>query len=716
MSSGLPIDPTAVQARSGGPSGAGALPDSNGRAGSQRPVVTVPGGRKVDYKWVALANTTFGVIMATIDSSIMLIALPDIFQGIHLDPLRAGNSFYLLWLILSFLVVSSVLVVSFGRLGDMFGRVKMYNLGFAIYTLTSLILTVDWMHGQAGALYLVVGRVFQGVGAAFLVANSAAILTDAFPEDQRGLALGINNVAAISGVFVGLVLGGILGPIDWRLVFLVSVPFGLAGTLWAYFKLRETSKRRAAAIDWPGNITFAIGLIAIMIGITYGIQPYGGHTMGWTSPTVLSELAIGAAFLGAFGVIERTRAEPMFRLALFRIRAFTAGVLSSFLAAIARGGLMFMMIIWLQGIWLPEHGYSFSETPLWAGIYMLPLTAGFLIAGPVSGALSDRFGSRPFATGGMLLATASFLLLEQLPINFSYWAFALLLLMNGLAMGAFASPNRAGVMNSLPPQDRGAGSGMNSTFQNSAQVLSIGIFFTLVIIGLSGSLPSSLSHGLAAEGVPKAVAEKIGNLPPVSTLFAAFLGYNPLAHLLPSSVLSSLPHAKSAVITGRSFFPGLIAVPFRSGLHAAFDFAALGCAIAAVASWSRGKRYVYRAEPAAATSAALRRSAVPVPVRLRFLRLRLRQRGPAASTRPRLRLPPAPVPKLMTPTMLTGSLLWALMLVMELAPRHPSPPLMGRRAPGTAVSFPRQSGPTGTAANREPLAGRRPSPVGAPRR
>jgi MFS family permease len=551
-------------------------------------------GRKVDYKWVALANTTFGVIMATIDSSIMLIALPDIFQGIHLDPLRPGNSFYLLWLILSFLVVSSVLVVSFGRMGDMFGRVKMYNLGFAIYTLTSLILTVDWMHGQAGALYLVVGRVFQGVGAAFLVANSSAILTDAFPEDQRGLALGINNVAAISGVFIGLVLGGILGPIDWRLVFLVSVPFGLAGTLWAYFKLRETSRRRAATIDWPGNITFALGLIAIMVGITYGIQPYGGHTMGWTSPVVLSELAIGAAFLGAFGVIERKRAEPMFRLSLFRIRAFTAGVMSSFLAAVARGGLMFMMIIWLQGIWLPEHGFSFEQTPLWAGIYMLPLTAGFLIAGPVSGALSDRFGSRPFATGGMLLAAASFILLEILPINFSYWTFALLLLMNGLAMGAFASPNRAGVMNSLPPQDRGAGSGMNATFQNSAQVLSIGIFFTLVIVGLSGTLPTSLTHGLIAEGISRPTAEQVGNLPPVSTLFAAFLGYNPLAHLLPAHVLSSLPAAQRAVVVGRSFFPHLIAVPFSSGLHAAFDFAALGCLVAAAASWSRGKRYVYR--------------------------------------------------------------------------------------------------------------------------
>jgi MFS family permease len=349
------------------------------------------------YKWVALANTTFGVVMATIDSSIMLIALPDIFQGIHLSPLQPGNSFYLLWMILSFLVVSSVLVVSLGRLGDMFGRVRMYNLGFAVYTLSSLVLTVDWLQGQGGALYLVVGRIFQGVGAAFLVANSSAILTDAFPEGQRGLALGVNNVAGISGSFIGLVLGGVLGPVDWRLVFLVSVPFGLAGTLWAHYKLHELSARRPAKVDWPGNVTFACGLVAVMVGITYGIQPYGGHDMGWSNPAVIAELAAGAALLVAFCAIERRSAEPMFRLQLFRIRAFTAGVLSSFLAALARGGLMFMMIIWLQGIWLPEHGYSFGSTPLWAGIYMLPLTAGFLVAGPVSGLLSDRFGARPFA-------------------------------------------------------------------------------------------------------------------------------------------------------------------------------------------------------------------------------------------------------------------------------------------------------------------------------
>jgi len=545
------------------------------------------------YKWVVLSNTTLGVLMATIDLSIMLIALPDIFRGIDINPLAPGNSFYLLWMILSFMVVTSVLVVSLGRLGDMYGRVKMYNLGFAVYTFFSLLLAITWMSGTAAALWLVIMRIFQGVGASFLIANSAAILTDAFPENQRGMALGINQVAGISGSFIGLVLGGILGPINWRLIFLVSVPVGLFGTVWAYMKLREVPRHSTGGIDWPGNVTFALGLIAIMIGITYGIQPYGHDTMGWTSPTVLTSLSLGVVLLVVFAVIETKVAQPMFRLPLFRIRAFTAGSLSTLLASIGRGGLMFMLIIWLQGIWLPEHGYSFARTPLWAGIFMLPLTAGFLIAGPLCGVLSDRFGSRPFASGGMLAAAASFFLLELLPVNFPYWAFALLLLMNGLAMGAFAAPNRAGVMNSLPPQHRGVGGGMNSTFQNSAQVLSIGVFFTLMIIGLAATLPHSLFHGLVSHGVPAAAAKRASELPPVSTLFAAFLGYSPIQHLVGSAALSHVSAPQRKVLIGRSFFPSIIEVPFRNGLHAAFDFAVVACLVAAATSWLRGGKYVY---------------------------------------------------------------------------------------------------------------------------
>jgi MFS family permease len=544
------------------------------------------------YKWIALSNTTLAVLLATIDASILLIAMPDIFRGIGLDPLQPGNSFYLLWMILGFLIVSSVLVVSVGRLGDIFGRVRMYNLGFVIYTLASLLLTIDWMHGAAGADWLIGFRIVQGVGAAFLIGNSAAILTDAFPSNQRGLALGINNVVGISGQFIGLVLGGILAPIDWRLVFLVSVPPGIFGTIWSYKMLRDTGVRSREPVDWPGNVTFALGLILVMIGITHGIQPYGGHPMGWTSPFVLGTIAAGLLLLAAFVVIEQRTPHPMFRLSLFKIRAYTFGVFSSFLSALARGGLMFMLIIWLQGIWLPTHGYSFESTPLWAGIHMLPLTFGILIAGPLSGFLSDRYGARYFATGGMLGSAVGFILLESLPIGFSYPEFAAILFLMGVSMGAFASPNRAGVMNSLPARDRGAGGGMNQTFQNSAQVLSIGIFFTLMIVGLAGSLHRTLADGLVAHGVPPHTAAGVAGLPPVSVLFAAFLGYNPIERLVPAHVLHHLSAPSQAALTSHSYFAALISDPFKSGLHEAFAFAIAACLVAAAASWSRGGRYI----------------------------------------------------------------------------------------------------------------------------
>jgi MFS family permease len=544
------------------------------------------------YKWVALTNTTVGVLLATIDSSIMLIAMPDIFRGIKLDPLEPGNSAYLLWLILGYLVTSSVLVVSVGRLGDMFGRVRMYNLGFVIYTFASLALTIDWMTGHGGAIWLLVWRIVQGIGGAFLVGNSGAILTDAFPARQRGLALGINNVAGISGSFIGLVLGGLLAPINWRLVFLISVPCGLFGAIWAYRKLRDLGTRSGEPIDWLGNVTFAAGMILVMVGITHGIQPYKNHVMGWSSPSVIGFVSVGAALLVAFGVIETRVAHPMFRLPLFKIRAFTFGTLSTFLSALGRGGLMFMLIIWLQGIWLPLHGYSFEATPLWAGIHMLPLTAGFLLAGPMSGYLSDRFGARPFATTGMLVAALTFVLLELLPIDFPYPAFAGILLLNGLAMGCFAAPNRAAVMNSLPMQHRGAGGGMNATFQNSAQVFSIGIFFTLMISGLAAVLPQTLTAGLTAHHVPVAVAAAVGATPPVSVLFAAFLGYNPIQHLVGNNVLNHLPIADRTALTGSGFFPKLISGPFQAGLHVAFGFAIAACVIAAFASVFRGDRYV----------------------------------------------------------------------------------------------------------------------------
>jgi MFS family permease len=559
--------------------------------------------RGENYKWIALSNCTLGVLLATLDASITLIAMPDIFRGIKLDPLVPANSFYLLWMILGFLVVSSVLIVSLGRLGDMYGRVRIYNLGFVIYTVASLFLTIDWLTGKDGALFLIFFRIVQGIGAACLLANSAAIITDAFPANQRGMALGINNIVGVSGLFIGLVLGGLLAPISWRMVFLISVPVGLFGTVWAYLKLHELSKPTRARIDWAGNVSFALGLILIMIAVTYGIRPYGGSATGWGSPRVLILIGCGVVSLVAFALVERRAQDPMFRLPLFKIRAFTFGTLSTFLSAVARGGLMFMLIIWLQGIWLPQHGYDFTKTPLWAGIYMVPLILGMLLAGPTSGYLSDRYGARWFATGGMLGAAISFLLLALLPINFPYPLFAGCLFLNGVSMGLFASPNRAAVMNSLPPSDRGAGGGMNQTFQNSAQVLSIGIFFTLMILGLSTSLPHTMAAGLQAHGVPAATAQHAANLPPVSILFAAFLGYNPIQHLVGSHVLSALSAHQHALLVGRSFFPQLISAPFRHGLHEAFAFAILACLVAAVASWSRGRNVTPSGQPADAAPA-----------------------------------------------------------------------------------------------------------------
>jgi MFS family permease len=551
------------------------------------------------YKWIALSNTTIGMLMATINASIMLIALPDIFRGIGVNPLQPGNTSLLLWLIMGYLVVTAVLVVSFGRLGDMFGRVRMFNLGFALFALFSIMLSLTWLHGTAAAWWLIGMRILQGVGGAMLMANSSAILTDAFPANERGLALGLNQVAAIAGSFIGLVLGGVLGPLSWRYVFLVSVPFGVLGTIWSYLKLQERGIRRPAKLDWAGNVTFGAGLIAVLVGITYGIQPYGGHTMGWTSPLVLGLIAGGLAVLAIFCVIETRVAEPMFRLALFRIRPFTAGNMASLLASLGRGGLMFILIIWLQGIYLPIHGYSFSDTPLWAGIAMLPLTIGFLIAGPVSGWLSDRFGARPFSTGGMAAAAASFLLLQLLPVDFVYWQFAGILLVNGIGMGLFASPNRAAIMNSLPPERRGVGAGMSATFQNSAMVLSIGVFFTLIILGLASALPSALTHGLVAQGVPRADAARVAALPPVSIMFAALLGYNPVQTLL-GHAISKLPASHAGYLTGHTFFPSLISAPFQHGLDIAFDFAIAACLIAAVASLLRGRRYVHELHGAAA--------------------------------------------------------------------------------------------------------------------
>lgn len=549
------------------------------------------------YKWVALTNTTLGVLMASIDASIVLISLPAIFNGIHINPLAPGETNYFLWILMGYMVVTATLLVTFGRISDMFGRVRLYNLGFAIFTVGSILLWLTPGTGNTGAMELIIFRLIQGVGSGFLFANSTAIITDAFPANQRGLALGINQIAAILGSVIGLILGGILAYFSWRLVFLVSVPVGIVGTIWAYLMLREVATISSNhKIDWAGNVTFAVGATVLLLGITYGIEPYGGSPVGWGNPMVIAALSIGVILLAAFIWIELHIENPMFQLSLFKIRMFAAGNASSFLASIARGGLQFMLIIWLQGIWLPLHGYSYEVTPLWAGIYMLPLLVGFVFMGPLSGWLSDRFGARLFSTVGMLIQVVGFLLLTVLPANFDYVWFAILLFLLGLGQGMFSSPNTSSVMNSVPADQRGAASGMRATFQNSGSLVSIGVFFSIITAGLAATLPTTLFSGLAQAGVPADVANKIAHLPPTSALFAAFLGYNPMATLLPANVLHALPAASQANLLGKSFFPNLISPPFMDGLHGVFYLAAAMCLVAAIASLLRGKHYVYEQE------------------------------------------------------------------------------------------------------------------------
>ena len=545
------------------------------------------------YKWVVLSNTTVGVLLSSLNATSLIIALPVIFRGIHLNPLVPANSSYLLWVMMGYMLMSAAIVVTVGRIGDIYGRVRMYNLGFAWFTVGAILLSLVWSTGSSGALELVFLRMFQAIGGALLMANSAAIITDAFPSKQLGFALGINMVAAIVGSFLGILVGGLLSQLGWRWVFLANVPIGAFGTIWAYLKLKEIGVRIPARIDWAGNLAFAAGLGMLLVGVTYGIEPYGHSLTGWGNPFVLGMLFGGLALVVAFIFIETKAEAPMFRLSLFNIRAFAAGNLAQFLGSIGRGGLQFMLMIWFQGIWLPQHGYRFADTPLWAGIYLIPFTLGFVVAGPVCGRLSDRYGARWFATGGMLLSAAMYLLMMTFPANFSYPPFAVVMFVSGIAGGMFAAPNTSSIMNSVPARDRGAASGMRVTFNSTGMPLSMGLFFTLLVVGLNAKVPTAMFRGLVAQGIPAAKAAALSHLPPLGYIFAAFLGDNPLKSLLGPAVLSHMPAAQAAKLTSRSFFPHLIGPSFVDGLSLILIVAIVMSVIAAVAQAFSGGKYVH---------------------------------------------------------------------------------------------------------------------------
>jgi EmrB/QacA subfamily drug resistance transporter len=548
----------------------------------------------VQYKWVALSNTTLGMLMASIDMTIVLIAMPSIFRGININPFTSFQ--YLLWVMFGYSIVTATLLVTFGRLSDIYGRVKLYNLGFLIFTIGSILLFLTPNTGDAGAIELIVFRIIQGVGAAFLFSNSGAIITDAFPENERGKALGINQLAFLAGSLIGLILGGVLAVYDWRLVFLVSVPVGIIGTAWSYWKLKEQHiQRKKQKLDIWGNISFGGGLTLVLLSITYGLTPYGNSPMGWSNPWVIASLITGVGLLVAFPFIERKVPDPMFRLDLFKNRTFTAGNIATFLSAMSRGGVMIMLVVLLQGIWLPLQGYSYDSAPFWAGIFMIPMSIGIAITGPLSGWLSDKHGARILATMGMIITAIAFLAFTLLPANFGYLPFAIILLVMGIGNGIFMSPNMASVMNSCPAEHRGAASGMRSTLQNCGQTISQAIFFSIIIISLNATLPLALSTAVASTGASSQVAAVFSHTPAAGALFAAFLGYNPIGTLLQTmnpTLVAALPQHTLTMLEGQTFFPNAIASPFMNALIIAFVIAAILCLMAAVFSALRGGKDV----------------------------------------------------------------------------------------------------------------------------
>jgi MFS family permease len=552
----------------------------------------------LEYKWTAMTTVFIATLIGSINMMIILIAIPAIFNGIHIDPL---NSFpYLLWILMGYMLVVAILLLSFGRLSDMYGRVKMFQLGFLIFTVGSILLYFTPSTGDAGALEIIIFRIVQAVGGALFMANSAAILADAFPSDERGKALGINTVAGMSGNILGLVLGGILAIFNWRYIFLVSVPFGLIGTILSFYKLKELSiKAVKTKLDIWGNLTFVSGITLLLIGVTYGLIPYGNNPMGWNNPWVIASMSIGLISLILFPIVETRVESPMFDLNLFKIKSFTFGILATLLSALARGGAMILIIILLQGIWLPLHGYSYASTPFWAGVYTIPLIIGMIVMAPISGILSDKYGPRWIATTGMTLVTLSFLLLIALPSNFSYIELGLILLLMGIGNGMFGSPNNASIMNSVSAEDRGVASGMMFTMFNTATPASIAIFFTIIVIGLTQRFPEAMTSSLSSIGAVQ-LAPIMSNIPPTGALFSALLGYNPVSGILstlPAPIVALIPHSTLNTLNSTTWFASTFENAFIPSLKISFYIAAIISAIAAILSALRGEKYIHNDEP-----------------------------------------------------------------------------------------------------------------------
>ncbi|MGC8546413.1 MAG: MFS transporter [Thermoplasmata archaeon] len=547
----------------------------------------------MQYKYTVLTNTMLGALMASINMNIVMITLPSIFRGLNINPFAPGEFVYLLWILMGYSIILASILVTFGRISDLYGRARMYTWGFIIFTIASILLSiVPGNSGNNGALMLIVFRMVQAVGAGFLMVNSTALLTDAFPVYERGKAMGINQISFIVGSLLGLILGGFLSGYDWHLVFIVNIPFAIAGTIWSIFKLKETAEKQKVHMDIWGNVSLALSLILISLGFTYTLEPYKNSQMGWGSPYVIASFIFGIIFLIAFVFIERRVKGPLFNLSLFKIKPFAFGNLSLLLSSLGRGAVMFLVIIWLQGIYLPLHGFSYTQTPFWAGIYMLPMLVGMVIFGPIGGALTDKYGARIFATSGMIVTSIGLFLLTLLPYNFNALQFELIIFLIGIGGGLFAAPNTTAIMNAVASKDRASANGMRMTINNVSSTISMAIFFSITITIFSQKLPSAMITSATSIGVPYQLALRLSSIPPSGALFGAFLGVNPIS-VIPSQLLSTLSPSTLAALESSTFFPKVIGPSFMVGLSYSIYIALALSILGAVFSALMGERYVH---------------------------------------------------------------------------------------------------------------------------
>ncbi|HET7391842.1 MAG TPA: MFS transporter [Nitrososphaeraceae archaeon] len=410
----------------------------------------------MDYKWITLSNTTIGTLMASLDRNIVLIALPTIALDLH------TSFFTLIWIVLVYWLVTASVLLNFGRLSDMFGRVKLYNMGFALFTLGSGLCSISQTGEQ-----LILFRIIQALGAAFLFSNSTAIITDTFREHERAMALGLNQMSIVIGSVIGLVFGGFLTSyLGWRSIFWVNLPIGIFATIWSYAKLRELGTIRKEKIDWLGNATFAGGLFMILLGVTF--------TNFRINLFEISLSIIGGFFLLVlFIIIEKKVHRPMFDLSLFKIRLFTGGNIAIFLNALARGAFTLIMSFYLQGP-------SMRLNSLDAGIYLIPVSIALAAFAPLSGWLYDKYKLRIFTSVGLLVSAAGFFILTRIGVTTSFYEIIIPLVMIGAGMGIFASPNRASIMNSVPPPRRGVSAAISTTFVMVGNSFSIGLVFLIM--------------------------------------------------------------------------------------------------------------------------------------------------------------------------------------------------------------------------------------------